>query len=453
MTVSLDSLDDAVFGAMNGIDFPVARVLDGIDAALEAGLAPVKVNMVVRRGVNETSVVPMARWARETGVILRFIEYMDVGHSNGWRLDEVVPAADLVETLAAELAGASRRTPRTAARSPDRWRYLDGGGEFGVISSVTSPFCGDCTRARLSADGKLYTCLFAVDGHDVRAVLRGRGDRCGAGRLPRGRSGPARGDRYSELRSATTSTPPEGRDVRDGRVRSGVEPAARPSTACPQRRASSWIRIRPFGRDLVDNRVDPSTASARTVGLARRGRQERRTRDRIKDLRSAAGRFGRFVARLGWLSHHGPPAGSRPTGRDRHPGVDTSVGRTKPAGLGRLPPGRVPGGPHVRPAAPARRRSTPRSDPADPAERRSRPDCAALEAAVRERTDLVPDVGIVLGSGLGGLADDLEDAVAIPFADLPGWPAATAPGHAGRLLLGRLGGTPGRHAPGPLPPL
>src|SRR6478736_3674751 len=160
VTVSLDSLDDAVFGAMNGIDFPVARVLDGIDAAIEAGLAPVKINMVVRRGINESSIVPMARWARETGVILRFIEYMDVGHSNGWRLDEVVPAAELIERIAA-VWPAEPTEANYRGEVAGRWRYVDGGGEFGVISSVTQPFCRDCTRARISAEGKLYTCLFA----------------------------------------------------------------------------------------------------------------------------------------------------------------------------------------------------------------------------------------------------------------------------------------------------
>src|SRR3954471_9186327 len=171
VTVSLDSLDDAVFGAMNGVEYPVAKVLDGIDAALEAGLAPVKINMVVRRGMNEGSVVPMAQWARELGVTLRFIEYMDVGHSNGWRLDEVVPAGELV----AQLTGVWPAEPVEAGYRGEvagRWRYLDGRGEFGIISSVTRPFCRDCTRARLSADGKLYTCLFAATGRDVRAVLR-----------------------------------------------------------------------------------------------------------------------------------------------------------------------------------------------------------------------------------------------------------------------------------------
>jgi len=202
VTVSLDSLDDAVFGAMNGIDFPVAKVLDGIDAALEAGLSPVKVNMVVRRGVNEDSIVPMARWARETGVTLRFIEYMDVGHSNGWRLDEVVPAAELIEQVTAvwpaEPAEANYR-----GEVAGRWRYADGLGEFGIISSVTMPFCRDCTRARLSADGRLYTCLFAVEGADVRAVLRDGSDDATLTEVIRA-IWHARDDRYSELRTLST---------------------------------------------------------------------------------------------------------------------------------------------------------------------------------------------------------------------------------------------------------
>jgi cyclic pyranopterin phosphate synthase len=207
VTVSLDSLDDAVFGAMNGVDFPVARVLEGIDAALGAGLTPLKVNMVVRRGINESSIVPMARWARETGVTLRFIEYMDVGHSNGWRLDEVVPAGELIDTIGAvwpaEPADAMYR-----GEVAGRWRYLDGLGEFGVISSVTMPFCRDCTRARLSADGKLYTCLFAVAGLDVRAVLReGATDEELARFLADAWS--RRDDRYSELRSQSTSDLPK----------------------------------------------------------------------------------------------------------------------------------------------------------------------------------------------------------------------------------------------------
>jgi cyclic pyranopterin phosphate synthase len=207
VTVSLDSLDDAVFGAMNGVDFPVARVLDGVDAALEAGLAPVKINMVVRRGVNESSIVPMARWARETGVTLRFIEYMDVGHSNGWRLDEVVPAQELIDTIGS-VWPAEPADPNYRGEVAGRWRYLDGLGEFGVISSVTRPFCRDCTRARLSADGKLYTCLFAVAGRDVRAVLRdGSTDEELVAFLSE--VWRARDDRYSELRSQSTSDLPK----------------------------------------------------------------------------------------------------------------------------------------------------------------------------------------------------------------------------------------------------
>ena len=207
VTVSLDSLDDAVFGAMNGIDFPVARVLDGIDAAVEAGLFPVKINMVVRRGINEASVVPMAHWARDSGVTLRFIEYMDVGHSNGWRLDEVVSARELVDTVTA-LWPAQPVASDYRGEVADRWRYADGGGEFGIISSVTRPFCRDCTRARLSADGKLYTCLFAVAGRDVRAVLRdgSTDDQLLAFLADVWR---ARDDRYSELRAQSTSDLPK----------------------------------------------------------------------------------------------------------------------------------------------------------------------------------------------------------------------------------------------------
>jgi cyclic pyranopterin phosphate synthase len=206
VTVSLDSLDDTVFGAMNGIDFPVARVLDGIDAARAAGLTPLKVNMVVRRGVNEDSIVPMAAWARDVGATLRFIEYMDVGTSNGWRLDEVVPAdaviAAVTTAFPAEPAEAQYR-----GEVAGRWRYVDGAGEFGIISSVTMPFCRDCTRARLSAEGKLYTCLFAATGHDVRAVLRdGSSDDDLHDFLAD--IWRARDDRYSELRSRATNDLP-----------------------------------------------------------------------------------------------------------------------------------------------------------------------------------------------------------------------------------------------------
>jgi len=191
---------------MNGIDFPVAKVLDGIAAATEAGLAPVKVNMVVRRGINETSVVPMAAWAREAGVILRFIEYMDVGHANGWRLDDVVPATELVGILAS-VWPVEPADPLYRGEVADRWRYVDGGGEFGVIASVTEPFCRDCTRARISAEGQLYTCLFAVEGHDLRAVLRS--DATDAQLVAHIETiWTRRGDRYSELRSAATANLP-----------------------------------------------------------------------------------------------------------------------------------------------------------------------------------------------------------------------------------------------------
>jgi GTP 3',8-cyclase len=202
VTVSLDSLDDAVFTGMNDVDFPVERVLDGIEAAAEAGL-PVKVNMVVKRGVNEESILPMARLFRERCHILRFIEYMDVGHSNGWRLDDVVPSAEIVSTIDAELP-LEPVEPNYQGEVARRWRYRDGGGEIGVIASVTQPFCGDCTRTRLSAEGRLYTCLFAVRGHDLRAVLRG-----GASdddlHAEIGRIWGRRADRYSEVRSENTA--------------------------------------------------------------------------------------------------------------------------------------------------------------------------------------------------------------------------------------------------------
>src|SRR6476646_1247050 len=173
VTVSLDSLDDAVFSAMNGVDFPVAKVLDGIAAAQEAGLGPVKVNMVVRRGLNESSILPMARWARTSGVTLRFIEYMDVGHTNGWRLDEVVSADEIVATIDAEMA-LERLPGRYRGEVAGRWRYVGATdeAEVGVIASVSQPFCGDCTRARISAEGKLYTCLFSAVGHDLRTDVR-----------------------------------------------------------------------------------------------------------------------------------------------------------------------------------------------------------------------------------------------------------------------------------------
>jgi cyclic pyranopterin phosphate synthase len=202
VTVSLDSLDDEVFRGMNDVDFPVERVLAGIEAAAAAGLAPVKINMVVKRGVNDESILPMARFFRDSGHILRFIEYMDVGHTNGWRLDDVVPAAEIVETIHAEmpLEPLSPNYPGEVAR---RYRYRDGGGEIGLIASVTQPFCAACTRARLSAEGRLFTCLFATDGFDVRALLRGgASDSEVAEALSR--VWRARSDRYSETRSAET---------------------------------------------------------------------------------------------------------------------------------------------------------------------------------------------------------------------------------------------------------
>jgi cyclic pyranopterin phosphate synthase len=206
VTVSLDSLDDATFRAMNDVDFGVERVLDGIDAAAAAGL-PVKVNMVVKRGLNEEDVLPMARHFRDQGHTLRFIEYMDVGHTNGWRLDDVVPAAELVELLDAEL-GIEPIDADYRGEVARRYRYKDGVGEVGFVTSVTRPFCGDCTRARLSAEGKLYTCLFALKGHDLRAVLRsGATDEQLAETIAS--IWGLRADRYSELRSEATADLPK----------------------------------------------------------------------------------------------------------------------------------------------------------------------------------------------------------------------------------------------------
>jgi cyclic pyranopterin phosphate synthase len=202
ITVSLDSLDEGVFRAMNDVDFPVERVLAGIEAAAAAGLAPIKVNMVVKRGANDDSVVPMARYFRETGHILRFIEYMDVGHTNGWRLDDVVPATEIVRAIDAEfpLEPLAPNYPGEVAR---RYRYRDGAGEIGVIASVTEPFCGACTRARLSAEGRLFTCLFATKGFDVRALLRDGASDADVAEALSDVWG-ARADRYSEIRSAET---------------------------------------------------------------------------------------------------------------------------------------------------------------------------------------------------------------------------------------------------------
>jgi len=206
ITVSLDSLDEEIFRAMNDVDFPVKSVLDGIDAASAVEL-PVKVNVVVKRGINEDSILPMARHFRELGHIVRFIEYMDVGHTNGWRLDDVVPAADIVAAVDAELP-LEPLPSRYPGEVAERYRYRDGSGEIGVIASVTRPFCGACTRARLSADGSLYTCLFATTGHDLRALVRGdEGDGEIAAAL--GGIWRERADRYSELRSSATPDLPK----------------------------------------------------------------------------------------------------------------------------------------------------------------------------------------------------------------------------------------------------
>jgi cyclic pyranopterin phosphate synthase len=203
VTVSLDSLDDATFRAMNDADFPVARVLDGIAAAQAAGLAPVKVNMVVKRGVNDHQVVDMARHFRGTGHIVRFIEFMDVGSTNGWRMDDVIASAEIVRRIGAAFP-LEPADANYAGEVAERWRYRDGGGEIGVISSVTQAFCSTCTRARLSTDGQLYTCLFAQRGYDLKTLLRGGAD---DSRIAQAVEAiwRQREDRYSEIRTAETA--------------------------------------------------------------------------------------------------------------------------------------------------------------------------------------------------------------------------------------------------------
>ncbi|MGZ8785581.1 MAG: GTP 3',8-cyclase MoaA [Acidimicrobiia bacterium] len=202
ISVSLDSLDDTVFRAMNDVDFPVAKVLEGINLAHEVGLGPVKVNAVVKRGVNDHTVVEMARYFKNTGHIIRFIEFMDVGHTNGWRLDDVVPAADIIAMVDAQMP-LEPVEPNYRGEVARRYRFKDGGGEIGVIASVTQPFCGDCTRARISADGALYTCLFATKGFDLRARLRSTAtDQQISDTLAA--IWTARDDRYSEIRSSET---------------------------------------------------------------------------------------------------------------------------------------------------------------------------------------------------------------------------------------------------------
>ena len=200
VTVSLDGLDDVTFRRMNDVDFPVADVLKGIEAAQKVGLAPIKINMVVKRGTNDAEIVPMARHFRNSGVVLRFIEYMDVGATNGWRMDEVLASKQVIERINAEFP-LTAIDPNYIGETAERWRYADGGGEIGVISSVTHAFCGDCNRARLSTEGKLFLCLFASQGHDLRALLRnGAADDQIAGAV--GHIWQARTDRYSELRAA-----------------------------------------------------------------------------------------------------------------------------------------------------------------------------------------------------------------------------------------------------------
>jgi cyclic pyranopterin phosphate synthase len=203
VTVSLDSLDDPTFRAMNDVGFSVGRVLEGIAAAAAAGLK-VKVNAVVKRGANDKQLVALARHFRDSGHILRFIEYMDVGATNGWRLDDVVSAAEIVALIDAELPiePAEENYRGEVAR---RWRYRDGSGEIGVIASVTQPFCGDCTRSRISAEGRLFTCLFATEGYDLRALVRsGSSDQELAEMV--GRLWHKRADRYSEIRSSLTES-------------------------------------------------------------------------------------------------------------------------------------------------------------------------------------------------------------------------------------------------------
>ena len=207
LTVSLDALDDEIFRAMNDVDFPVARVLAGIDAAAEAGFGPVKINMVVKRGVNEHQILPMVRRFLSPHFVLRFIEFMDVGNTNGWRMDEVVSAAEIVSIIEQEfpLVATAANYPGEVAK---RFRHPESGGEIGIISSVSQPFCSGCTRARISSEGKLYTCLFASEGHDLRSLLRDTTDDQTISEVI-GRIWSKRTDRYSELRSSETTALPK----------------------------------------------------------------------------------------------------------------------------------------------------------------------------------------------------------------------------------------------------
>lgn len=201
VTVSIDSLDDGLFRRMNDVEFPVARVLQGIDAAQAAGM-PVKLNTVVKRGLNDGEILSLAEHFRGTGHVLRFIEYMDVGATNGWSLDEVVPSAEIVQAIDARFP-LEPVSPAAPGETAKRWRYVDGSGEIGVISSVTNAFCGTCNRARLSTEGRLFTCLFATEGHDLRALLRGGADDAEL-TATLARIWGVRDDRYSEIRSSLT---------------------------------------------------------------------------------------------------------------------------------------------------------------------------------------------------------------------------------------------------------
>lgn len=207
VTVSLDALDDATFRRMNDVDFPVRDVLAGIDAAAAVGLAPIKINMVVKRGVNDHEILPMARHFKGSGRILRFIEFMDVGSSNGWRMDDVVPSAEVIRRIHAEMP-LEAIDPNYPGEVAERWRYRDGSGEIGVISSVTQAFCRDCTRARLSTEGRLYLCLFAQRGHDLRALVRGGASDAQISTVI-GQIWSQRADRYSEIRSEATVALPK----------------------------------------------------------------------------------------------------------------------------------------------------------------------------------------------------------------------------------------------------
>ncbi|MBI3158973.1 MAG: GTP 3',8-cyclase MoaA [Chloroflexi bacterium] len=207
MTVSLDSLDDAVFMAMNDVQFPVIQVLAWIEESIAAGFAPVKVNMVVKRGVNDDSLLPMARHFNRPDTILRYIEYMDVGHTNGWRMDDVVPAAEILRRLQAEMP-LEPLDPNYRGEVAQRYRNTDTGAEIGLVASVTQPFCGDCSRARISADGKLFTCLFAIGGADLKALLRGGASDDDLRAAITG-VWQKRIDRYSELRTAQTADLPK----------------------------------------------------------------------------------------------------------------------------------------------------------------------------------------------------------------------------------------------------